>query len=50
MRLECNPNLFQNAMSAKVYVSVDDGMMKVSSEIMLTRLVDNLKSYKAIIQ
>jgi hypothetical protein len=44
--IECNPNVFPNAFNAKVYVTVDDGIVKVSSQAMLTRLIDNVKAYK----
>lgn len=47
LTLECNPNLFSTAFQAKVYVNIDDGNVSVSSEIMLTKLVDGIKTYKA---
>jgi hypothetical protein len=46
VNIECNPNVFPNAFNAKVYVTVDDGIVKVSSQAMLTRLIDNVKAYK----
>jgi hypothetical protein len=46
VQIECNPNVFPNAFNAKVYVTVDDGTIKVSSQAMLTQLIDNVKGYK----
>ena len=45
--VECNPNLFPNAFSAKVYIVIDDGNIRVSSQALLTQLIDNVKAYKA---
>jgi hypothetical protein len=47
VKIECNPNVFPNAFNAKVYITVDDGVVKVSSQAMLTRLIDNVKAYKS---
>jgi hypothetical protein len=47
VQIECNPNVFPNAFNAKVYVTVDDGTIKVSSQAMLTQLIDNVKGYKS---
>jgi hypothetical protein len=48
VEVECNPNVFPDAFTAKVYVVVDDGSIKVSSEALLTRVIDNVKAYKAL--
>lgn len=45
--VECNPNLAPDAFQSKVYVVVDDGKVKVSGQAMLTRIIDNVKAYKA---
>lgn len=45
--VECNPNLFPDAFSAKVYVVVDDGNVRVASQAQLTKLIENVKTYKA---
>lgn len=45
--MECNPNIFPNAFNARVYIVVDDGNVRVSSQTLLTRLIDNVKAYKA---
>jgi methionine-rich copper-binding protein CopC len=47
VQVECNPNLYPDAFTAKVYVVVDDGTVKVASQAMLTRVIDNVKAYKA---
>lgn len=45
--VECNPNVYPDPFTAQVYVVVDDGTIKVSSQALLTRLIDNVKAYKA---
>ncbi len=45
--VECNPNIFPNAFNAKVYVVVDDGNVRVASQAQLTKLIENVKSFKA---
>lgn len=47
VEVECNPNVYPDAFTAKVYVVVDDGCVKVSSQALLTRVIDNVKAYKA---
>lgn len=48
--MECNPNLHQSAFKATVYVKVSSGGVVVSSQSLLTRLVDNVKQFKAAVQ
>ncbi len=50
VKVECNPNLFPDAFSAKAYVVVDDGRVRVSSQALLTRLIDNVKAYKTAVE
>lgn len=47
LHLECNPNLFPDAFTAQVYVSVSDGVLQVTSQCLLTQLIDALKAHKA---
>lgn len=48
--MECNPNLHQSAFKATVYVKVASGGVVVSTQSLLTRLVDNVKQFKAAVQ
>lgn len=48
--MECNPNLHQSAFKATVYVKVASGGVVVSSQSLLTRLVDNVKQFKSAVQ
>lgn len=48
--MECNPNLHQSAFKASVYVKVTSGGVVVSAQSLLTRLVDNVKQFKAAVQ
>eukprot|EP00284_Hemiselmis_tepida_P018657 CAMPEP_0174930500 /NCGR_PEP_ID=MMETSP1355-20121228/31197_1 /TAXON_ID=464990 /ORGANISM="Hemiselmis tepida, Strain CCMP443" /LENGTH=209 /DNA_ID=CAMNT_0016176799 /DNA_START=32 /DNA_END=661 /DNA_ORIENTATION=+ len=47
LSLECNPNLFPNAFSAKVYVCFQDDAVKVASQVNLPDLIDQIKDFKA---
>lgn len=47
LEIECNPNIYPNAFNALVYIRIDDGTIKLTSQALLTKLVDNVKSYKA---
>lgn len=48
--MECNPNLHQSAFKATVYVKVESGGVVVASQALLTRLVDNVKQFKAAVK
>jgi hypothetical protein len=46
VEIECNPNVFPDAFAAKAYIMVDDGVIRVSSQAMLTQLIENVRTYK----
>jgi len=48
--LECNPNLHASAFKATVYVKVASGGVVVATQALLTRLVDNVKQFKAAVK
>jgi len=48
--LECNPNLHASAFKATVYVKVASGGVVVATQALLTRLVDNVKEFKAAVK
>ncbi|BAQ61321.1 hypothetical protein GM3708_1727 [Geminocystis sp. NIES-3708] len=41
----CNPNIYPNAFSAKVLVTVRDDRLRLTSEAELTRLIEDLEQY-----
>jgi hypothetical protein len=45
--IECNPNIYPDALHAKLFLKVSTNSLEVTSECMVTAMIDALKGYKA---
>ena len=47
LEIECNPNIYPDALHAKLFLKISTNSVEITSECMVTALIDALKSYKA---